>query len=238
MNKTFLFIALVSLLFACKDPGVNQQQDAVSEKSPEEIADSTVRAIKRNFEASSPAASFDSFRKAMLIGDGTTVSEMAGQGTLDYYARIYQKVMTAPKSEVESLPMGEHQMVLLSRLLLPERGLSSMDTKSFLKSLVETGAIDKVSLGLIKTGDIQSQEGTASAPALIFDSPANMSITFEQDGNGEWKISMGDVIGQAAVFYDERFKSMGKDAMTQIKNSVAAFASNGQFDASLYNTPK
>jgi hypothetical protein len=241
MNKTFLFLALASLLFACKDPGVNTQDPKTtdsttsSEKSPEEIADSTVRAIKRNFEASSPAASFDSFRKAVLIGDGSTVAEMAGEKTLEYYANIHKKVLSAGKSEIQAMPVGEHQMVLMSRLLLQDRGLKDMDAKTYLKNLVETGSLDKVAVGLIKPADIQTNGSTASAPALIFENPANLSINFVQSDNGEWKVNMGDVIQKAAAIYDERFKAMGQNANTHVANTVGAFAQGGAFNQSLYN---
>lgn len=237
MNKTFLFIALASLLFACKDPGVKTQDATTqqSEKTPEEVADSTVRAIKRNFEASSPAASFDSFRKAVLIGDGSTVAEMAGDKTLEYYANIHKMAMSAGKSEIQALPIGEHQMILMSRLLLQERGLKDMDAKTYLKNLVETGSLDKVAVGLIKPADIQTNGTTASAPALIFDNPANLSIDFVQTDNGDWKIDMGNVIKKAAMTYDERFNAMGKNVNTHVANTVGAFIQGGVFDQSLYS---
>jgi hypothetical protein len=235
MNKIFFYIILASLMFACKDQGIKNQQKSTVEKDPQAIADSTIRATKRSFEASSPAASYDSFTKAVSIGDGSTVAQMAGEGTLSYYADIYQKVMTAPKSEIEAMPLGEQQMILMSRLLLPERGLKSMDTRTYLQSLVETGALDKVSLGIIKPADIQTQGTTASAPAIILGSPANLPIEFSQGNDGEWRVNMGQVIKKAAAFYDEKFQAMGNDVSKQVRNSVSAFAPDSKFDESLFN---
>ena len=122
-----VILALISLtVVGCKESASTTKTTASTSKTPEEIADSTVRAIKRNFESDSPAAAFDSFKKAVQMGDGKSAAEMVSEETMAYYSDVYQKVMSASSQEVQNLPIGEHIMILMSRLTLPDRGLKNM----------------------------------------------------------------------------------------------------------------
>lgn len=234
MRTLTILSIILAFTVSCKESKNSTQTTTNTAKSAEEIADSTVRAIKRSFQADSPAATFDSFKKAVQMGDGSSAVEMLSEQSLDYYGDIMNKVNTAGSGTVKSLPVSEQVMVLMSRVVMPEYGLKNMDNASFFKGLVETGCIDKVAIGLIEIGNIEVNGNTASAPVIIKQAPANVNVGFVQTEDGAWKLNLANAVPKAVTYYQGRFASAGIDLDTHIKNTIKAFTKNGEFPANIY----
>ncbi|MFK7969130.1 MAG: hypothetical protein AB8F95_02130 [Bacteroidia bacterium] len=236
MKNLLLFGCIIILALAsCKTPGSSSTTTTATPKDPEAIQDSTVRAIKRSFEANSPAASFDSFIKAISMGDGNSAVEMVSPETLDYYAALYGKVINSNAPQIQAMPVGTQMTILKSRILMADRGLKNMEPASFFKNLVETGAIDKIALKLIKLGNIETVGQGASASVTMNGVSASNRVKFSQSESGEWLINLSDILPESTQLYNKALVGKGIDVDAHLVTTLAPISQGGTFNQATYN---
>ena len=189
-KKTLIVVAiglgLVGTVAVSQQPGpAPQQAEGAPEKSPEQAQ---VHEI------------FQTYKNALLQGDGETAARMVDADTFEYFRSIQSLALEGDAEAVKARAFVDRLLVVTMRHELDRETLASMGLEDLLRHAIESGWIAKASILQLGIGEVTVEGAEASAVALVNGTapPAEEGIEplayeFVRE-EGEWKFRFSSLV--------------------------------------------
>ena len=110
---------------------------------------------------------FQSYKSALLQGDGETAARLVDADTLEYFRDIQGLALSADASVLKSRPFVDRLLVITIRHELDTKMLEEMGLEDLLRHAINAGWIAKASILQLDIGEITVVGDEASAVALV-----------------------------------------------------------------------
>ncbi len=161
---------------------------------------------------------FVDYKNALLEGDGATAARLVDQGTLDYFEEVKALSLEGSEAEIRSRPFVDRLLVITMRHELDRAELVEMDLESLLRHAVEAGWIGKQSIRQLDIGEVEVEDGAASALALttgsqlpaaeLGEEPLRYRFVFEE---GSWRFRFHSLVENLNQIIAEFTAQLGTD---------------------------
>ncbi len=175
-------------------------------------------------------SSFQSYREAILQGDGAKAVNFISQKTLDYYAELRDLALYGEAPRVMALDLMDRLMIISLRHRISVENLQKMnETQLFIYS-VQNGWIGKESIQRLKLDGIIVESRTAKASYRFDNKKTGLSLLFyKQTTNGQttdgqkngWALDLTNVLRTGNAALEQTLKNQGRDENEFIFAAIA-----------------
>lgn len=211
MSSTRRFGALVLvaglLVTGCRSSEEPSPADSAVEGQSSGSAESAIRGV------------FDSYRSALLAGDGAAAYEFLSQSSIDFYVEMRDLALTAPRAELVARSLVDRLHVLTLRYVLAPQRLESMEPVDVVAYAVESGLIGQGTLQQQGLDEITVDGDEAEATILSEGSGTEFTYSFVQDPGG-WKMDLLGVLDSANETFRDLIEEEGISETTFIFDTI------------------
>ncbi len=193
---------LLLVMFGAACSGGDDPSPAESDIGGEAPASSDDQEIRENF---------DSYRNALLAGDGNAAFSTLSGSSVDFYVEMRDLALTAPRKELEKRSLIDRLHTLTLRYVLAPPRLEEMTPTEIVAYSVDTGLIGQGTLQLQELEDIKIHGDVAEATVTSDGNQSEFTYEFVRDDEG-WRINLIVVLDAA----NERFVDLiAKEGITE-----------------------
>ena len=160
---------------------------------------------------------FDSYKAALLAGDGATASRLVDAETFAYFEEIKDLTLTGAPDVVKQRPFVDRLLIVTMRHELPAAELSEMDLEGLLRHAIDAGWIGKQSIAQLGMGEVTVNGDEATAVAISpGQTPADAALSdslryrFVRE-NGEWRFGFRSLVESINQTIAQLTEQMGTD---------------------------
>ena len=174
---------------------------------------------------------FQSYRQALLDGDGQAATALVDESTLSYFETVQRLALSGSEEEVKARAFVDRLLIVTMRHELEEEVLASMDLEGLLHHAIEAGWIAKASIRQLDIGEISidGDEATGVAltagvvPAQTDPEVEPLSYAFVRE-DGVWKFRFGSLVASLNRVITEFAQQLGANEDDLIFTLVQALS--------------
>ena len=173
---------------------------------------------------------FNSYKNALLQGDGESAARLVDSDTLEYFRSIQSLALEGDAESVKARAFVDRLLVVTMRHELDPETLAAMDLEDLLRHAIEAGWIAKASILQLGIGEVTVEGEEASAVALVNGvvPPAEegvepLSYAFVRE-NAEWKFRFSSLVEGLNHVISAFTAQMGADEDDMIFTLVQALS--------------
>ncbi len=133
--------------------------------------------------------SFETYRTAIIRGNGELASMLIDQTTVRYYDRIVEMALYGGRAEVNNLSIGEKVLVLKCRHLISLDTLKTFKGADLFQYQVDNEWFDRTQIASLAITDVRIKGRTASSRLLRGGQLLNYGYLFNVE-DGIWKLDL------------------------------------------------
>ena len=195
-------VLVLTMLGAACNSGTDDPSPTASENGDETPASTDDQEIRENF---------DSYRNALLAGDGTAAFGALSGSSVDFYVEMRDLALTAPRKELEKRSLIDRLHSLTLRYVLAPQRLEGMTPTEIVAYAVDAGLIGQGTLQLQELEEITVDGDVAEATVTSDGNQSEFTYEFVRDEDG-WKINLLVILDAA----NERFVDLvAKEGITE-----------------------
>lgn len=211
-------VGVVGVLGGCSggsddDPTTTTNASASSSTTPAQGATAEVDDEVR--------AAFETYRSALLAGDGAAAAAAVSAGTTGYFGEMQELASSAGPEEIGARPMIDRLFVTLVRVRVPRPQLLAMSGVDLLTYGVEEGLVGQETVSAVTLGTITIEGDTADATVVNQGKTTSGRFRFLEEG-GAWKVDLLFLLNAADPALRQVAAAAGQDEDEFIFGRVAA----------------
>ena len=152
-------------------------------------------------------ATFKTYKKAILEGDGAAAYRAIDQNTRDYYDRLLADSHSATKQQIEKMGLIDKMQIIVMRHRVPKDQLLAMDGKALFIHAVDKGYVGKDGASKLDIGKVTATGKFANAVAVVGGVETPLRLHFHQEADG-WKLD----VAQMSKLGEAVFLKLAKDS--------------------------
>ncbi len=195
MIRIVAFVACFAL-FAC-DSG---QGDLDPKQNPANTLSQDKAAVRE---------AFDSYRKALLSGDGESAARKMDRKTIRWYLNALKKARLCNLKELERENFVSKLAILRLRHEFTAKELLKLDAPAVVAHAVREEWIAKSSMSSMELAKVDVMGNTAHIYIKRIPGVPVLKLAKEE---GEWKLSLYEMINAGSQIFDKRVHASGKSA--------------------------
>lgn len=180
-------------------------------------------------------AAFAAYKSAVLARQGERAADQVTTGTLREYARYRELALSAPRTELEALPMTERLQVLIIRARVPARDLRAMDGRTVFTHAVDRGWIGREGVERSELGTLRVDGDHAAAPLKIGTVEMPFDFEFERE-QGRWHFNLIPLVTMSEDVFKQLARQNGVSENEMVMTLVRGL-SEAPVDDSLWDPP-
>ncbi|MGR4874570.1 hypothetical protein [Pseudoxanthomonas sp. LARHCG66] len=180
-------------------------------------------------------AAFAAYKSAVLARQGERAADQVTTGTLREYARYRELALSAPRTELEALPMTERLQVLIIRARVPARDLRAMDGRTVFAHAVDRGWIGREGVERSELGTLQVDGDHAAARLKIGTVEMPFDFEFERE-QGRWHFNLIPLVTMSEDVFKQLARQNGVSENEMVMTLVRGL-SEAPVDDSLWDPP-
>lgn len=180
-------------------------------------------------------AAFAAYKSAVLARQGERAADQVTPGTLREYARYRELALSAPRTELEALPMTERLQVLIIRARVPARDLRAMDGRTVFTHAVDRGWIGREGVERSELGTLQVDGDHAAARLKIGTVEMPFDFEFERE-QGRWHFNLIPLVTMSEDVFKQLARQNGVSENEMVMTLVRGL-SEAPVDDSLWDPP-
>lgn len=140
-------------------------------------------------EEESIKKTYDSYNDFLSKANGAEAVKYVDSHTIQYYNAIAELSRDADSLKIESLPLLDKIMVLITRHRVPKEQLLKFDGRELFIYSIENMMVDTKSSPVLKLGTVTIDNDSAKAQLLFKDAEYPLYLNFYKE-QGQWKYDL------------------------------------------------
>ncbi|MDP6980784.1 MAG: hypothetical protein QF570_19650 [Myxococcota bacterium] len=136
---------------------------------------------------------FESYRSALLAGQGHEAALSLSRSTHAYYDHVRQLALVAKAEDLQRQPLADQLQVLLYRSRVPRRMLESMSPVGLISHSIEQGWIARDSVSKIEPGKIDVRGNEAMVHVVTQGKGRGPAFLYRREAEG-WRLDLVPVM--------------------------------------------
>ncbi len=136
---------------------------------------------------------FNSYRSALLAGDGSTAAAFLTRSTYDYYDAVRRLALTGDAKTVQDQPLSDQMQILLYRARVPRARLESLSAAGLIAHSIDQGWIGRSSAEKIQPGEVKVRGDAALVHVVIDGEDRGPGFRFDRE-EGAWRLDLVPVM--------------------------------------------
>jgi hypothetical protein len=154
--------------------------------------------------------SFDSYKSAILNGEGKKAVQYVDSRTIQYYSHLLDLVKTADSVKVESLSILDKLMVFSIRHRTPREEVLSFDGTGLFVYAINSGMVGKNSVANNTIGDVSLDHDFAKGQLVVLGDKAPFYFHFYKEAK-QWKLDLTSLFSVSTTAFKKMADESGQN---------------------------
>lgn len=203
LRRCALVALMLSVVLACGGQGDSDEGATSSVATSDDHTTTAQGAV---------VAAWESYRAAVLDGDGAAAVDVLSQGTIEYYDELAEAALHADQPALDRLPVMDALTVLIARYEYPPDRLVRLNGRRFLELAIHDGLIDEATVAGL-TFDEADISGPTARLTTSDTTQALRGLDMRKEGD-RWKVHLMTVLREIGRSLDRSAAQQGMSPST------------------------